>query len=107
VDAGDGSSPPAGFRAADHVQAGPWAAGGEDRARVAFAPEVAWWAAGSLAGAVTNGTREDGWVEVSVPMADEGALAGTILQFGPQARALEPASLCDEIVRRLKASARA
>ena len=103
-DAGEGSRPPAGFRAADHVQAGPWAAQGEDRARVAFAPEAAWWASGSLAGAGTGEAREDGWVEVTVPMADEGALAGLILQFGPAAEALEPASLREEIVRRLEAA---
>lgn len=103
-DAGEGSRPPEGFRAADHVQAGPWAAQGEERARVAFAPEVAWWAAGSLAGGESGGTREDGWVEVTVPMADEGALAGSILQFGPQAEAIEPASLRREIVRRLEAA---
>jgi predicted DNA-binding transcriptional regulator YafY len=107
VDAGEGSRPPEGFRAADHVQAGPWVAGGEDRARVAFAPEVAWWASGSLAGAVAGLTRDDGWVEVAVPMADEGALAGSILQFGPQAEAIEPSSLRDEIVRRLEAAQRA
>jgi proteasome accessory factor B len=107
LDAGEGSRPPQGFRAADHVQAGPWAARGEDRARVAFAPDVAWWASGSLSGAVTGGVRPDGWVEVTVPMADEGALAGVVLQFGPAAEAIEPASLREEIIRRLETTARA
>ena len=104
VDAGEGSRPAEGFRASDHVQAGPWAAAGEDRARVAFAPEAAWWASGSLAGAGAGEVREDGWVEVTVPMSDEGALAGLILQFGPAAEALEPASLREEIVSRLEAA---
>ena len=104
VDAGEGSRPPGDFKAADHVQAGPWAAGGEDRATVAFAPDVAWWASGSLAGAGTGAAREDGWVEVDVPMADESALAALILQFGPQAEAVAPPSLRAEVVRRLEAA---
>lgn len=102
VDGGEGMAVPSGFRAADHVQAGPWAAVGEDRARVAFAPEVAWWATGSLAGASTQEEREDGWVVVTVPLADEGALASLVLQFGPDAEALEPGSLREEIRRRLE-----
>jgi proteasome accessory factor B len=104
ADAGDGGPPSEGFRAADHVQAGPWAAAAEEHAEVAFAPEVAWWATGSLAGAsaAAASERPDGWTVVSVPMADEDALAAQILQFGPDALVLEPASLRDEVVRRLE-----
>lgn len=101
-DRGAGAAAPAGFRAADHVQAGPWAAVGEERARVAFAPEVAWWATGSLAGATIEEERSDGWTVVAVPLADEGALASLVLQFGPDAEALEPPSLRDEIRTRLE-----
>jgi proteasome accessory factor B len=105
VDAGEGTGRPADFRAADHVQAASWAAATEDRARVAFAPDVAWWAAGSMAGAESGPPRQDGWVEVAIPMADASALAGLILQFGPDAQVLEPSSLRDEVVRRLEACA--
>lgn len=102
-DLGEGSVVPEGFRAADHVQAGPWDARTEDHAVIALSPEVAWWAASSLQGATTIGTREDGWVEVSVPLADEQALAGLVLQFGDEAVALEPASLREAILSRLRA----
>ena len=37
-DAGEGSEPPDGFRAADLVQAGPWTAAGEERATIALSP---------------------------------------------------------------------
>jgi predicted DNA-binding transcriptional regulator YafY len=104
VDSGPGIEPPAGFRAADHVEAGPWAASPEDRAVVVFAPDVSWWAAGSLAGAdVAPATRADGWVEVALPFADEEALASVLLQFGADAVVESPISLRDRIIRRLEA----
>jgi proteasome accessory factor B len=102
TDLGEGSTPPNGFRAADHVQAAPWVAASDEHARVAFGPEVSWWAAGSLPGATPGERRRDGWVEVEVPMADEAALAGLILQFGPDAEALSPPTLRDEVRRRLE-----
>ncbi len=40
-----------------------------------------------------------------MPMADEDALAALILQFGPDAEVVEPASLRAEVVRRLEAAA--
>jgi proteasome accessory factor B len=102
ADLGEGDAPPEGFEAAGHVSAGAWAVGGEERALVAFAPEVAWWAGGTLSGAQSEATLDDGWVEMSVPYADEGVLAALLLQFGPQAEVKEPASLRAEIVRRLE-----
>ena len=102
ADRGEGVAAPRDFRAADHVQAGSWAAVGDERARVAFAPEVAWWATGTLAGASLEGSRADGWAVVAVPLADEQALASLVLQFGPEAEALEPTSLREEIARRLE-----
>jgi proteasome accessory factor B len=107
VDGGEGTGRPVDFRAADHVQAATWVASGEDRARVAFAPDVAWWATGSIPGSEVGPARTDGWVEVSIPIADDSALAGVILQFGPDAVVLEPDSLRDEVIGRLEASARA
>ena len=102
-DAGDGDKPPEGFRAADHVQAGAWAAAAEDHAAIAFSPRVAWWAEGSFAGARRVSENDDGWVEVDVPMADPGLLASLVLQFGPEAIVRGPDELRDEIVRRLEA----
>lgn len=96
--------PPKGFRAAEHVQAGPWGPGEpEERATAAFSPEVAWWATGGIQGAVVERTRPDGWVQVSLPAAPGDALASWILSFGPDAEAVEPESLRKEIVRRLEA----
>lgn len=102
-DVGEGQEPPDGFKATDHVEAGPWAAAGEDTAVVTFSPAVAWWATGSFAGAEPDGEDADGWVRVRVPVADEESLAGIVLQFGPDALVHEPASLRDEVIRRLEA----
>jgi predicted DNA-binding transcriptional regulator YafY len=104
ADAGEGREPPAGFRAAEHVAAGPWAVDSEERATVVFAPKVAWWAAGTMAGAEEGATREDGWVEVTVPFADEDALASIVLQFGEDAIVDRPGSLRDAVIRRLEAA---
>jgi proteasome accessory factor B len=102
-DLGDGDEPPEGFRAADHVQAGPWATTAAEHAEIAFSPRVAWWAEGSFAGARRTREGEDGWVVVDVPMADPGLLASLVLQFGPEAVVRAPDSLRDEIVDRLEA----
>ena len=48
TDAGEGSEPPDGFRAADLVAGGPWTAAGEERATIALSPDIAWWATGTL-----------------------------------------------------------
>jgi proteasome accessory factor B len=102
-DEGAGRELPQGFRAADHVEAGPWAATPEDEAVVAFAPHVAWWAIGSLPGAEPISTGEDGWVEAKVPFADEDSIASVLLQFGPDSVARSPESLRERIVARLEA----
>jgi proteasome accessory factor B len=102
-DAGEGAEPPEGFRAADLVMGGPWVSTGEEQAVIALSPDVAWWAASTLTGAEIIRTRQDGWVELSVPVADERALAPMILQLGPDALVMEPATLRDEVVSRLEA----
>ncbi len=101
-DLGEGSEPPQGFRATDHVESGPWAATPEDTSQIAFSPEVAWWAVNSFPGAEETGPGEDGWTRVAVPMADEAVLADLILQFGPDAVVLEPVSLRDLVISRLE-----
>ncbi len=103
VDVGEGSEPPEGFRAADHVRAGPWGMGEPaERARIRFSPEVAWWAAAGLQGGAAEPVGPDGWQVLSVPLADEPALAAWVLQFGPDARVIEPESLRAEVVHRLE-----
>jgi proteasome accessory factor B len=104
VSVGEGIAPPEGFRAADHVQAGPWGPGEpQTRATVAFGPDVAWWAANGVAGAEVGTTRPDGWVEVRVPWQRGESLAGWVLSFGPDAEAIEPPELRAEVLARLEA----
>jgi proteasome accessory factor B len=104
-DAGEGSAPPEGFRAADHVAAGPWVPSGDERAVVALTPAAAVRALGSLAGATTERALEDGRSVVSFSSADEASIAALILEYGPDAEALEPQGLRDEIIRRLEEAA--
>jgi len=104
ADVGEGSEPPEGFRAAEHVDSGPWAAGDDGPpARIALSPDVAWWAASGLRDATVEEPREDGWVHVTVPSAADGSLAGWVLGLGPDAYVEEPGELRDEVVRRLEA----
>src|SRR5207245_1842622 len=75
-DAGEGSAPPEDFDAREQIKSGPWGIGepaGE--AVVAFSPDVAWWAVRSASGARVAGTREDGWIEVTVPGGAAHSLA--------------------------------
>jgi predicted DNA-binding transcriptional regulator YafY len=102
-DAGAGGEPPDGFRAADHVRGGPWTPQGEERATIAFTPDVAWLVEGSWSGAEVGATLPDGRVEVSVPLADERELASLVLAYGAGAEALAPPTLREEVVRRLEA----
>jgi proteasome accessory factor B len=103
TDAGEGSEPPEGFRATDLVTSGPWTAAGEQRATIALSPDIAWWATGSLVGARQVRTRDDGWVEVTVPVADERELAPIVIQFGPDAVVVDPPTLREHVVARLEA----
>jgi proteasome accessory factor B len=103
ADAGEGSTPPADFRAADHVDAGPWVAAGEDRAVVLFSPARAWFAASQFPGAQEVGIEDDGRVVMEIPLADEEAFAAMLLEYGPDAVVRSPASLRDAVVSRLEA----
>jgi proteasome accessory factor B len=102
-DVGEGSEPPPGFRAADHVDVGPWGPGEpSERATIAFSPEVAWWAAAGLNDAVVGEPDAAGWVAITLPAGPDEALASWVLGFGADARVLEPPSLRDEVIRRLE-----
>ncbi|TMK68061.1 MAG: WYL domain-containing protein [Actinobacteria bacterium] len=104
---GEAGPPPEGFRAVEHVVVGPFGPGEpEERATVAFSPDVAWWATRGVLGALIQDTRSDGWVQVSLPAAPGDALASWILSFGPDAVAVAPESLRAEIVHRLEAARR-
>ena len=101
-DAGEADAPPEGFRASDHVRAAPWGPGeGGGSATVAFSPEVAWWATAGIPGVEDLGPREDAWSVVRLPATPGESLAAWVLSFGPDAEALEPPELRDEVVRRL------
>ena len=103
-DAGAGQPPPAGFRAAEHLAAGPWGFGEpEVRARVAFSPKVAWWALSGVPDARTLRTRKDGWSEAEVPAAGTDSFVSWILSFGADARVISPKRVRDAVVSSLKA----
>lgn len=101
VEVGEGREPPEGFRALDHVQAGPWEPTGGERAAVAFEAAVAWLAEDRFADARQERILGDGRVLVSLPFADEGILASALLEFGADAEVLDPPSLRAEVIRRL------
>jgi proteasome accessory factor B len=103
ADTGPGSRPPEDFRAADHVNAGPWVAGGDDRAVVVFSASRAWFAASQFPGATEVGNDEEGRVVMEIPMADEEAFAAMLLEYGPDAVVRSPVSLRDAVVSRLEA----
>ncbi|HEX9376709.1 MAG TPA: WYL domain-containing protein [Actinomycetota bacterium] len=101
-EAGPGSAPPERFNAREHVTPGRRGTSDEPvEARVAFSPDVAWWAAPPEARHVR--TLDDGWVEMALP-ADRGEwFLSWVLSFGPDAVLLAPRELRDEAVRRLEA----
>jgi proteasome accessory factor B len=102
ADAGEAEPPPEGFRASEHVRAAPWGPGeGAGSATVAFSPDVAWWATAGIAGIEDLGAREDGWSVARLPATPGESLAAWVLSFGPDAEALEPPELRDDVVRRL------
>jgi proteasome accessory factor B len=103
ADRGEGRQPPDGFRAADHVEAGPWDAATEDTAEVAFEEEAAFLAEQSFAGAERVGTDGEGRVVLRVPMPDPSSIASLVLQYGPEAEVRSPEALRREVVRRLEA----
>jgi proteasome accessory factor B len=102
-DAGEGSAPPEGFRAIDHVEAGPWQDVAEDRALVAVTPATVVLVESTFPGVERRTERDDGWVVLAIPAADEQALASMLLQFGAEVEVIEPPTLRDEVVRRLEA----
>jgi predicted DNA-binding transcriptional regulator YafY len=100
---GEATAPPEGFKAADHVAAGPWGPGEpQEHVLVAFSPDVAWWATSGVQGVETIETRPDGWQVDRVPTGPGDGIVSWVLSFGPDAELLEPAALRAETVRRLE-----
>ena len=103
ADEGEGSEPPKGFDAREHLRHGPWGVGEpEVEAVVAFSPDVAWWAVRGVADAREVATREDGWVEVALPAARGEGFVSWVLSFGPDAEALEPLEIRRAVMERLE-----
>jgi proteasome accessory factor B len=102
TDVGEGSRPPEGFRAIEHVEAAPWNAADVPVARIAFGPAAAVLAEASIVGATREAARADGWAIIAVRSADPATLAPIVLGFGPDAEVLEPPALREEIVERLR-----
>lgn len=107
VDVAAGSQPPEGFTAAAHVQGGSWAGEARETATVAFAPGAGELALLSFQGASAGKPLGDGRIEVQIPMADEDATAGALLQYGPEAEVLTPPSLRAAVRDRLREIVRA
>jgi proteasome accessory factor B len=102
-DTGEGSAPPEGFDGAEYLKSGPWGIGepvGE--ARVAFSPEVAWWATRGVQDARVIGNRSNGWMEVAVPGGADDSFVAWVLSFGPDAEALSPPELRDRVLASLE-----
>jgi proteasome accessory factor B len=103
-DDGEGTEPPEGFTATDHVQAGPWGPDQpRERARIQFDPRVAWLAAAGVHGAEIGPEAADGRIEVLVPLTEPSWVASWALSYGPDAEVLEPPELREETIRRLQA----
>ncbi|MDP9243342.1 MAG: WYL domain-containing protein [Actinomycetota bacterium] len=99
-DAGEGSAPPEGFGAAEHVTSGPWESepGMEDAtAVVALSPDVAWWASGSDAKVAA-----DGWTRSRIEVRNRETFLAWVLSLGPDAEVLEPPELRSAVVARLE-----
>ena len=104
ADVGEGTAPPEEFDAREQVKAGPWGIGEPaGRARVSLSPDVAWWAVRGIPDAEVVATRDDGWVEAAVPGGAIDSMVSWVLSFGPDAEALAPKELRDEVVARLEA----
>lgn len=89
---------------ASAIPRGPWEGEATAEARVAFAPETAWWVE-RRTGARRLAERDDGWVEMAFPVGDREMFASWILGFAADAVVSEPEDLRAEIVARLERAA--
>ena len=89
--------------AIDAFPAGPWE-GGQGRVRIAFAPEVVWWAE-RRTGAERVSERDGGWIELEMGLGDLDRFVDWVLGFGDDVLVLSPPELRDAVVARLRAAA--
>lgn len=94
---------PRGFRASDAIPEAPWEAGAEDLvATVRFDAEMAWWARRQLTGRSTVDEQADGSLMTRIPVANPDAFIGWLLAFDDGAEILEPPSLRERFVDRVR-----
>ena len=89
---------------AAEVPRGPWAIESAEEARVAFAPDPAWWVE-RRTGARRENERPDGWVEMTFPLSDREMLCSWILGFASDAVVIAPDDLREMVVTRLERAA--
>ncbi len=84
----------------------PWEVGNEGKvkAKVRFAPEVAWWAARQLGATTSRKADEDGSLVAEIQVANIDAFVGWLLSFGDGAEALSPPELRRAVVERVEAA---
>jgi len=106
VDVGAGRDadfdPPAELDA--EVPRGPWAIESTEEARVAFAPDSAWWVE-RRTGARRGDERADGWVELTFPLSDREIFSSWILGFAADAVVVAPDDLREMVALRLERAA--
>ena len=106
VQEGEASAPPEGFDGREHLRVAPWAPPEDSiEASVLLSPGVAWWAVSSLTGARVERSRDDGWVEVALPIERGGGFTSWVLSFGSDVVVLSPPELRQDVVDRLESAA--
>lgn len=94
---------PEGFRASDAIPSAPWEAGGDDMvARVAFSPEIAWWARRQLTRDTVIVEFDDGGFEAELRVANPEAFIGWIISFEDGAKVIDPPELRERLVARVR-----
>jgi proteasome accessory factor B len=88
------------------IPRGPWDVEGGEEARVAFAPDTAWWVE-RRTGARRVSERDDGWVELAFRPSDREMFASWILGFASDAVVEEPSELRSIVIERLTRASRA
>lgn len=86
------------------VPRGPWAIESAEQARIAFAPETAWWVE-RRTGAQRDAERDDGWVELTFPLSDREMFCSWVLGFAADAVVVSPEDLREMVMLRLERAA--
>jgi proteasome accessory factor B len=83
---------------------GPVEADAPVTARVAFAPDVAWWVE-RRTGTRAVGQRSDGWVVIDLGVAELPRFVDWVMSFADDAVVLSPAEVRDAVLERLRDAA--